>query len=88
MPVIAGAPVMTLAVAKRLLPRAVDRNTVRRIAREAYRSWHRTQLGLPAVIFIRLRRRSADWMTMPDGQKKRLWRSEIDSLLTAVPASA
>jgi Ribonuclease P len=96
---LAGSPVLTLAVAKRLLPRAIDRNSVKRVAREAFRSWGRAGAASIAepraetdarvtLVFIRLRKRSSQWNEMPAAARKRLWRSEIDSLLSAVPPAS
>ena len=40
----APAPILTMAVAKKLLPRAIDRNRFRRIVREAWRAGPRDQV--------------------------------------------
>ena len=70
--------VLFLAVPKRQLARAVDRNLVRRIAREAWRA-----AGLacrPIAVFVRLRKRP-DWFAAAGvRQKRRLLRAELDGL--------
>jgi ribonuclease P protein component len=86
-PKLLRAPVLAMAVGKRLLPRAVDRNRVKRIAREAWR--HRVA-GDPSLagelhVFIRLARRPAVLEPVCDLRKKRLLRAELDSLLAMLP---
>ncbi|MFT4099825.1 MAG: ribonuclease P protein component [Burkholderiaceae bacterium] len=80
-------PVLMMAVAKRLLPRAIDRNRFRRVVREAWRARVSASGMRPpaASVFVRLMRRSDVWRTVPDGQLKRAWRDEIDRLFAAVP---
>ena len=72
--------VLLMAVPKRLLKRAVDRNTLRRVAREAWRaaSGHDRPRS-PAL--LRLARRPAGFDTLTQRARKRLWREEIDELL-------
>lgn len=71
--------VLLLAVPKRQLVRAVDRNLVRRLAREAWRS-----AGLatrPVAVLLKLRRRP-DWFKQAGVRQKRLaLRAELDALL-------
>lgn len=72
--------ILLMAVPKRLLKRAVDRNTLRRIAREAWRagaSPRRPQ----APALLRLAKRPAGFDTLSQRARKRLWREEIDALL-------
>lgn len=68
-----------LAVPKRQLVRAVDRNLVRRIAREAWRS-----AGLatrPVAVMLKLRRRP-DWFGQAGVRRRRAaLRAELDALL-------
>ncbi|MFT3800780.1 MAG: ribonuclease P protein component [Burkholderiaceae bacterium] len=78
-------PVLMMAVAKRLLPRAIDRNRFRRVVREAWRARTRGAVRPAASVFVRLMRRSDVWRTLPDGQLKRAWRDEVDRLFAAVP---
>ncbi len=76
-----------MAVAKRLLPRAIDRNRFRRVVREAWRARSRDQRASASApsVFVRLMRRSDTWRALPDGQLKRAWRDEIDRLFAAIP---
>ena len=81
------APVLMLAIGKRLLPRAIDRNRVKRVAREA---WRLRVLAQPALarelsVFIRLQKRPAVFGKLPDRQVKAALRLEIDSLLDRLP---
>lgn len=81
---------LTMAVAKRLLKRAVDRNQFRRVVREAWR--HRLMAvgtrssidGSQPAMYVRLMRASAHWRDLPVGQRKREWRQELDRLFEAV----
>jgi RNase P protein component len=69
-----------MAIPKRLLKRAVDRNTLRRIAREAWRA--RSASCRPrAPALLRLARRPAGFETLTQRARKRLWREELDDLL-------
>ncbi len=79
-PARAARPLLALAVAKRYLPRAVDRNAMKRVSREAWRARLRQVAG-PSHALLRVRQAPPEWRALPDGQKKRLWRSEIDALL-------
>lgn len=76
----ASRPLFAMAVAKRLLPRAVDRNAMKRVTREAWRA-RCLRAPCPPVAFVRVRQVSADWKRIPDGQRKRAWRAELDALL-------
>ncbi len=72
------AGVLFLSVPKRQLARAVDRNLVRRIAREAWRGAgvaHR-----PIAVMVKMRRRP-DWFAAAGvRQKRRQLRVELDML--------
>ena len=74
-----------MAVAKKLLPRAIDRNRFRRIVREAWRAGGCAAVGASHAaglsVFIRLMKTQPIWKTLPDGPLKRLWREELDRLL-------
>lgn len=68
-----------LAVPKRLLKRAVDRNGLRRVAKESWRA----QVGTvkqPGYL-LRLTRRPDTLVQMSRKQRKRFWRAELDDLL-------
>lgn len=68
-----------LIVAKKLAKRAVWRNAVKRVGREAFRS---ARPGLPAMDLIL---RLAQPVAAVDAAAKRLWRTEIDELLAKLP---
>lgn len=68
-----------LVVAKKLAKRAVWRNAVKRVGREAFR---KLRPGLPAMDLIL---RLAKPVTAVDAAAKRLWRAEIDELLAKLP---
>ena len=70
-----------LSVPKRLLPDAVDRNTLKRVAREAWRLVEWPPARKPDLAMIKLRRRETHWLSMPRGQLKRAWRQEIELLI-------
>jgi RNase P protein component len=71
----AGLPgVLHTAVSKKLLPRAVDRNRVKRLMREASRA-----MQLPSVqLLFRLIKQPTLAFGKPDRQCKRLLREELD----------
>lgn len=72
--------VLLIAIPKRLLARAVDRNTVRRIVREAWRACpDATRARAPML--LRLVRRPAGFDDLTQRARKRLWRDELDALL-------
>lgn len=72
--------ILLMAIPKRLLKRAIDRNTLRRIAREAWRAGlNRSRPRSPAL--LRLVRRPVDFDGLTHRARKRLWREEIDELL-------
>ena len=73
-----AAGVLFLAVPKRQLARAVDRNLVRRIAREAWRGAGLAQR--PIAVLIKLRKRP-DWFAAAGLRQRRLrLREELDAL--------
>lgn len=75
------AGVLFLAVPKRQLRRAVDRNLVRRIAREAWRA--AGFAALPLAVLVKLRRRP-DWFAEAGGRRRRKGvREELDHLFAA-----
>jgi len=73
--------VLYLAVPKRQLRRAVDRNLVRRIAREAWRAGGPARV--PLALLIRLRRRPDDFASTGVRRRRKDLRAELDRLLTA-----
>lgn len=63
-----------MAVSKKFLPRAVDRNRVRRLIREAARLRE-----LPGtLVLVRLMRKPTAAFAQPDSACKRLVRAELD----------
>lgn len=70
--------VLFLAVPKRQLARAVDRNLVRRIAREAWRGAGLAQR--PIALLVKLRKRPDWFATAGVRQRKRGLRAELDTL--------
>jgi RNase P protein component len=66
--------VLHTAVSKKLLPRAVDRNRVKRLMREASRD-----VPLPSIrVLVRLTCKPVRAFSMADRQCKRLLREELD----------
>jgi hypothetical protein len=82
----AGAARLGLSVPKRLLPDAVDRNLLKRVAREAWRLGRWDPAVRPDVAMIKLRRRRDEWLRMPRGALKRAWRVELDALVRRAAA--
>jgi RNase P protein component len=72
--------VLLMAVPKRLLKRAIDRNTLRRVAREAWRAGASAERPATPVL-LRLQRRPDGFERLTQRARKRLWRAEIDALL-------
>lgn len=75
-----GGARLGLIVAKKLAVRAVQRNALKRLAREAFRTM---RAGLPAKdLVLRLARPPGLRM---DTQARRLWRTDIEQLLARLP---
>lgn len=70
---------LLMAIPKRVLSRAVDRNQVRRIARESWRAARGPQCA--QTLLLRLKRRPQRFEGLPRGALKQLWRLEIDRLM-------
>ena len=66
---------------KRHLKRAVDRNALKRVAREAGRLADWPAGCRPQVAMLKLRRTDPEWKTMGKSAIKKGWRAEIDALL-------
>lgn len=70
-----------ISAPKRQLKRAVDRNALKRVAREAWRLAAWPETGRPQVAMLKLRRSEPDWKTMGRPSLKKVWRAEIDELV-------
>ncbi len=68
------------AVPRRQLARAVDRNALKRVAREAFRQARWAPAASPAVALLKLRSAGAQWRATPRLALKRAWRGELDQL--------
>lgn len=72
--------VVHMAISKKLLPRAVDRNQVRRLIREAVRH---AQLS-PAQLMVRLTSKPRALIEVTRQRSNRMMRAELDALLLEV----
>jgi hypothetical protein len=70
-----------MSVPRRLLRRAVDRNTVRRVAREAFRSVRLRARG--SALMLKLRRLPEGYEQASQRARKTRWRAELDQLFSA-----
>lgn len=73
---------LAVAVPKRQLKRAVDRNALKRVAREAWRLAPWGERARPQVLMLKLRRAEAEWKTTGRSALKKAWRAEIDELFS------
>ncbi|MFP5462526.1 MAG: ribonuclease P protein component [Gammaproteobacteria bacterium] len=71
-----------MSVPKRQLKLAVDRNALKRVAREAWRLAPWGELPRPQVVMVKLRRSEAQWKTMGRAALKKAWRAELDELFS------
>ena len=71
-----------ISAPKRQLKRAVDRNALKRVAREAWRLAAWPAGARPDAAMLKLRRSEADWKTMGRAALKKVWRAEIDELVS------
>lgn len=78
---------LAFSLPKRLLPRAVDRNALKRVGREAWRHARWNGATRPAAAMIRLRSVDPVWKATPRGALKKAWRSELDELIRRLAAS-
>lgn len=69
-----------MAVPKRHLKRAVDRNALKRVAREAWRLAPWGDCPVPQVVMVKLRRSEPDWKSTSRPALKKAWRAELDEL--------
>ena len=77
-PLPADGPVLLMSVPRRVLRRAVDRNVVRRIARESLRAQRRGACGL--ALMLKLKRVPQGFDVMASRARKARWREELDRL--------
>lgn len=73
---------LAVAVPKRQLKRAVDRNALKRVAREAWRLAPWGERARPQVLMLKLRRAETEWKTTGRRALKKAWRAEIDELFS------
>lgn len=71
-----------MSVPKRQLKLAVDRNALKRVAREAWRLAPWGELPRPQVVMVKLRRSEAHWKTTSRAALKKAWRAELDELFS------
>lgn len=76
-----SAPILGFSVPKRVLARAVDRNAVRRVAREAWRAVGWNPGRRPQAAMIKLRGRDPTWAQMSRPALKKVWRAELEELI-------
>lgn len=69
-----------MAISKKLLPRAVDRNRVRRLIREAVRHVH----PLPVLLMVRLMSKPRELIEVTRQRSNRMLRAELDTVLLEV----
>jgi len=74
------------SVPKRLLARAVDRNALKRVAREAWRHARWNGVACPGAAMIKLRRIDEAWRGAPRSALKKAWRGELDELIRRLAA--
>ena len=70
-----GESVLLMSVPKRVLRRAVDRNTVRRLARESLQERRRQAAG--SALFLRIKRQPAGFAALTQRARKAVWRAEL-----------
>jgi len=70
-----------MSVPRRLLRRAIDRNTVRRVAREAFRSVHSRARG--SALMLKLKRLPEGYEQASQRARKMRWRTELNRLFSA-----
>jgi len=71
---------LLMAIPKRLLKRAVDRNTVRRAARQAWRDQVLSQ-GPTSTALIRMTAKPSGFEQSSRPQRKKRWREELVELM-------
>ncbi|NBS64941.1 MAG: hypothetical protein EBT33_11430 [Betaproteobacteria bacterium] len=78
-----GSPdgsILLMSVPRRVLKRAVDRNTVRRLARESLRATGRQASG--CALLLRLKRMPTGFEVLSQRARKAAWRAELARLFS------
>lgn len=83
-----GPARLGFAVPRRQLAHAVDRNALKRVAREAWRRVRWPGENRPAVALVKLRRADPAWPGATRRALKRSWRAELDALFGRAAAQA
>ena len=73
-------PVLLMSVPRRVLKRAVDRNTVRRLARETLLTTGRQASG--CALLLRLKRMPTGFDALSQRARKAAWRAELSRLFS------
>lgn len=73
-------PVLLMSVPRRVLKRAVDRNTVRRLARESLRATSKQASGF--ALLLRLKRMPTGFDALSQRARKATWRAELARLFS------
>jgi ribonuclease P protein component len=69
-----------MSVPRRVLKRAVDRNTVRRLARESLRATSKQSSGF--ALLLRLKRMPTGFDALSQRARKATWRAELTRLFS------
>lgn len=73
-------PILLMSVPRRVLKRAVDRNTVRRLARESLRAAREQASG--CALMLRLKRTPTGFEALSQRARKATWRAELERLFS------
>lgn len=73
-------PILLMSVPRRLLKRAVDRNTVRRLARESLRTTREQAVG--CALMLRLKRTPTGFEALSQRARKAAWRAELERVFS------
>ena len=73
-------PILLMSVPRRVLKRAVDRNTVRRLARESLRATREQASG--CALMLRLKRTPTGFEALSQRARKAAWRAELERVFS------
>ncbi|MBU6187769.1 MAG: ribonuclease P protein component [Betaproteobacteria bacterium] len=73
-------PILLMSVPRRVLKRAVDRNTVRRLARESLRATREQAYG--CALMLRLKRTPTGFEALTQRARKAAWRAELERVFS------